>query len=276
MTTAVTGGARGDASGGARPSPLVVHGSTRDKVQGVGWFIGLCLALAGVATVASGAVPALVPFLLALGPAFIAVGLAWREGHGAVRRLRQSLTLRPSDARWYLVLLIPVAWAFAVVGVAVVLGEPTAGLFDELTPAALFIPLVVVLPAFAEELAWRGYAVPRLMTAMSPLLASLVLAVPWTVLHLVLLLPGGVNEGVALWPSVLSLFAYSVVLTWIFVGTGGSVLITALVHTGLNGTVPIIWGVDADLSWALRAVLAAVIAVVVIAVGGFRGLENRS
>ena len=115
---------------------------------------------------------------------------------------------------------------------------------------------------------------PRLMTVMTPLRASL-LAVPWTVMHLVLLLPGGVNEGAALWPSVLSLFAYSVVLTWVFVGTGGSVLVTALVHTGLNGTVPIMWGVDPELSWALRAVLAAVIAVAVIALGGFRRIADR-
>ncbi len=91
------------------------------------------------------------------------------------------------------------------------MGEPTTGLFGELTPVALLIPLVVLLPAFAEEVAWRGYAVPRLMGAMSPLRASLVLALPWTIMHLVLQLPGGVNEGAAVWPTVLSLFAYSVV-----------------------------------------------------------------
>jgi membrane protease YdiL (CAAX protease family) len=90
------------------------------------------------------------------------------------------------------------------------------------------------------------------------------------VLHLVLHLPGGVNEGAELWPSVLTLFAYSVILTWAFVGTGGSVLITALVHTGLNGTVPLMWGVDAGLSWALRAVIAAVIAIAVVALAGKR------
>lgn len=180
------------------------------------------------------------------------------------------LTHRPSDLRWYLVIAVPVLWALAVVAVAVAMGEPTAGLFDQLGPTALIIPLIVLIPAFAEELAWRGYAVPRLMGAMSPLRASLVLAIPWTVMHLVLMLPGGVNAGTALWPAVLSLFGYSVVLTWVFVGTGGSVLLSALVHTGLNGTVPIMWGVDPDLSWALRAVLAAVIAIVVVALGGFR------
>jgi membrane protease YdiL (CAAX protease family) len=259
-----------------RTGPLDVPGSRRQQVQAAAWFVGLCVALAALSAAVSGAAPALVPFILAIGPAFIAVGLAWREGHGALRRLGRSLTLRPADAHWYLVLLIPVGWALAVVGVALALGEPTTGLFDELTLSALFIPFVVVLPAFAEEVAWRGYAVSRLLGAMSPLSASLVLAVPWTVMHLVLLLPGGMNEGAALWPSFLSLFAYSVVLTWVFIGTGGSVLVAALAHAGLNGVVPIMGGVDPDLSWALRAVLAAVIAVLVIALGGFRRIAGRS
>jgi membrane protease YdiL (CAAX protease family) len=243
---------------------------------GAAWFIGLCLALAGVAALASASAPALVPFALAIGPAVIGGVLAWREGGAALGRLRRSLTLRPADPRWYLVVLLPIVWAFAVVAAAVALGEPTAGLFATLGPTALIVPLVVLIPAFAEELGWRGYAVPRLLTVMSPLSASLVLAVPWTVMHLVLMLPGGMNEGAALWPSVLSLFAYSVVLTWVFVGTGGSVLLTALLHTGLNGVVPLMAGVDADLSWALRAVVAAAIALAVIALGGFRrsGVER--
>jgi membrane protease YdiL (CAAX protease family) len=268
------GAAPTDAAIGFPARLLYVPSSPRHQAQHVAWFVGLCLVLAGLAAVASGTSPALVPFLLAIGPAFIAVGLAWRERHGAVRRLRQMLTHRPADARWYIVLLIPVGWAFAVVGVAVALGEPTAGLFDELAPTALLIPLVVLLPAFAEEVAWRGYAVPRLMGVMSPLRASLVLALPWTIMHLVLQLPGGVNEGAAVWPTVLSLFAYSVVLTWVFVGTGGSVLLSALVHTGLNGVVPIMWGVDQETSWALRAVIAAMIALAVVALGGFRRIAD--
>jgi hypothetical protein len=109
----------------SRTGKLKVAGSRRQQVQAAAWFVGLCLALAALGAAVSGAAPALVPFILAIGPAFIAVGLAFREGHGALRRLGRSLTLRPADTRWYLVLLIPVGWALAVVGVAVALGEPT-------------------------------------------------------------------------------------------------------------------------------------------------------
>jgi len=265
-----------DLPGHARSGPLVVLRSQSEQVRAVAWFIGLSLGLVALAAGTTLAAPdseivaADVPFVLALGPAVVAVCLAWREGDGSMRRLWRSLGRRPANARWYLVLLLPVLWAFAVVGVAIGLGEPTAGLFDDLLPGAVIVSLVVLLPAFAEELAWRGFATPRLMAAMSPLRVSLVLAIPWIALHLVLHLPGAMNDSAAVWPTVLSVFAYSVLLTWIFVGTGGSVLLAALVHAGLNGVVPIMSGLDAEAAWAVRAVLAAVIAIAVVGLGGFR------
>jgi uncharacterized protein len=254
-----------------RPADASVHGpSVRQARRSVGWFVGLCMALAAGSAAASAAIPQLVPFVLALGPAIIVIALARREGDGAVRALAGTLLSRPARARWYLVLIIPIIWALGTVAVGAALGQSEGALFRDLLPSVAIVPLVVLLPAFAEELAWRGFAVPRLTASMSPLRASLLLAVPWTVMHLVLMLPGGMNEGTALWPAALSLVAYSVLLTWIFVGSGGSVLLTGLVHAGLNGVVPLMRGIDADASWAIRAVLAAVIAIAIVALGGFR------
>lgn len=248
---------------------LPVERSSTRQLWSAAWFIGLSLALAVLAVVV-GAPAALVPFVLALGPAVIAVALAWREGDGALRRLGHSLTIRPAQARWYLVLLIPVAWALGTVAIAVALGEPTADLFGTLFPAMLIIPLVVLLPAVAEELAWRGFALPRLLTAMSPLQAALVIAVPWTLLHVVLFLPGQWYEDLALWPLVVSIVSYSILLTWVYVRTGGSVLMTALFHAGLNAMAPLMAGLDPDTSWVIRNLLAGAIALAVVALGGLR------
>jgi uncharacterized protein len=260
-----------------KDAPLLeVRLPARRQLIGVAAFVLLCLGVAGASAAATGDLQLVVPFLLALSPAAFVVGLAAVEGHGSLGRLRRMVFRRPADRRWYLTLLIPIGWALAVVAAAVPMGQVTGGLLDGFSPAALIIPLVVVIPAFAEEFAWRGYAVPRLLAVMSPLAASLVLAVPWAAIHMVLLLPGGANAGAEAWPSVLSLFAYSVILTWAFVGTGGSVLIPALIHTGLNSVVPLMRGVDPEFSWAARAVLAAVIAAIVIAFTGIRKREARS
>ena len=245
------------------------------RASNAAWFVGLCLLVAAISTLASGAMQAIVPFALAFVPAFIAIGLAWREGHGAVRRLFHSLTIRPQDRRWYLVLLLPVAWALAVIAVAVAVGQPATSLFDRLTPTALIVPLVVFLPAVAEELAWRGFAVPRVMVVMSPLRAALVLGIPWALIHVVLQLPGGINESAAILPGIVALFSYSIILTWVYLGTGGSVLMAALVHMGLNGVVPLMSGLNPDLAWDLRAIVAALIAVAILGLGGFRRFAAR-
>jgi hypothetical protein len=50
---------------------------------------------------------------------------------------------------------------------------------------------------------------------------------------------------------------------------------TALAQAGLNGVAPIMGGVDADASWAIRNILAAAIAVAVVALGGFRRTDKR-
>jgi uncharacterized protein len=257
----------------AREAPTIEQ-SVRTQLVSAAWFIGLSLALALVSVVA-GAPTSLLPFILALGPAVIAVVLAWRGGHGAIGRLGRSLTIRPARRIWYLALGIPVLWALATVGVAVALGAPTEGVFDKVSPAMLIIFLVVLLPAFTEELAWRGFALPRLMSAMSPLRAALFIAIPWTLMHVGLQLPGHMNDQLILWPLALSIAAYSVILTWLFVRTGGSVLMTALFHAGLNAMSPVMAGVDANTQWIIRNVLAAVIAVAIVALGGFRGTDSR-
>ena len=239
-------------------------------------FIGICLVLAAIAFLP--AMPTdVAPFVLALGPLVVAVALAALEGNNALGRLFRTLTTLPANGLWFLVVVLPVVWAMTVVIVAIIMGEDITGLFDGVGLSSLVLLLVVLIPAFAEELAWRGFGVPRLLPFMSPLAAALVLAVPWTIMHLPLsLAPGSVNEGVAVFPGVLALFSYSVILTWIFVGTGGSVLLTGIVHAGLNGVVPLFQNLDPDEAWLWRAIVAAVIAVVVALYGGMRRRTSTS
>ena len=250
--------------------------ASRGEFANVVWFVGITLAFALAATVtaiASGADPSLLAFTLAFAPAAIAIGLAWREGGGAVRGLLRQLAVRPPDPIWYAVLLLPVAAFIAVDVVAVALGEPVAGLFDDLFPAIVIVPLVVLIPAFTEELAWRGFAVPRALTAMSPLRTALVLGVPWTLIHIGLFLPGQMNAGAAYWSMATQIMSMSVVLVWVYLGTGQSVRMAALVHALFNGLVPISGGVEPGLAWAIRGVVWPVIAIAIVALGGFRRLD---
>ncbi len=54
------------------------------------------------------------------------------------------------------------------------------------------------------------------------------------------------------------------VLTWVYVASS-SVLLAALLHTGLNGVVPLMSGIDADAAWIIRSIVAVVVALAVVA-----------
>jgi membrane protease YdiL (CAAX protease family) len=92
-----------------------------------------------------------------------------------------------------------------------------------------------------EEPGWRGFALPRLQAVLSPLLASVVVGIGWAAWHLPLQLRGAYDEsmGLGLWGVVtrfVSQVAVSVIFTWIFNRSGGSILVVVILHTSLNNT----------------------------------------
>jgi len=111
------------------------------------------------------------------------------------------------------------------------------------TPLWLIYPLtllggLIFLPlGFGEEYGWRGYLLPRLLP-LGEIRASLVLGLIWTFWHLPLLVAGLNYPGQGLFLVIL-VFTFSVVLvtfpfTWLYVASGGSVLIAALLHSTFN------------------------------------------
>jgi hypothetical protein len=67
--------------------------------------------------------------------------------------------------------------------------------------------------------------------------------------------------------------AYSVILTWVYVGTGGSVLMTGLFHALIIGLTPLTNGLDPLVAWDISGIVFPIVAILVIALGGLRGLQ---
>lgn len=81
-----------------------------------------------------------------------------------------------------------------------------------------------------EEPGWRGFALPRLQTKFSPLIASIILGLIWGFWHTPIYLPqygSFIQYGIFL----LNTIKIAIILTWLYNRTGGSVLATALMHT---------------------------------------------
>ncbi len=171
-----------------------------------------------------------------------------------------------ADWRWYLVAIgIPVVDKLIVVVAGVLLGITTPDrLLQAITPAALVVPLVVLLPGLLEEFGWRGFGVQAAVDqGRSPAWAVGVVGTLFLAMHVPLYLPGQLYAGLAFWPLPIILFAYSILLTWVYLRTR-SVLITGLMHATFNGTVPLTWGVDADWVWAARALALVIITTLVV------------
>jgi membrane protease YdiL (CAAX protease family) len=206
------------------------------------------------------------PFALIFVPAISALLVAGiADGRSGIARLFRRITNWRVAPRWYLAAVgIPlVMWAG--IGIAgIVTGTPAGSMFQNLGDIPLVV-LVTMLPAFIEEFGWRGYAVPASPSSWPLVVTALVVGGLFIVPHLALYLPGGLYDSLPLWPLPLILLSYGVILTWAYVGSGGSALIPALMHGFFNGLTPLSRGIDPVMEWQLHAIVVTIIAVAIVA-----------
>src|SRR5215203_3623504 len=176
---------------------------------------------------------------LILGPtlsAFIMTSVT--GGRDGVRRLLRRIVLWRVGFRWYLFVLLGIP-AIVVLSTVAMPGA-LASFQAAALPSTLLLYVVAGLfflfaggPVF-EEIGWRGFALPRLQRLYGPLVGSLVLGVLWALWHLPLFLipswdtPHGNYLDVALF--VIWAVSTTIVLTWVFNNTKGSVLLAILAH----------------------------------------------
>jgi uncharacterized protein len=214
-----------------------------------------------------------------LGPAVAALLVTTAAGGraGVAGLLRRLLRWRVG-LRWWLVALSPAA----ILGIALLgmwgagldLPRPVDfGLFSG-TPAvgvpAVFL-MITSVGGLGEETGWRGFALPRLQRRLSPLTASLVLAVVWASWHLPQFLviatyrAFGVVEDVGF---VVGLACGAIVLTWLYNRSGGSILLVVIWHGVYN---------LAGGTQGATGVVAAVVSMLVVAQGlVLAGLDLRA
>ena len=206
--------------------------------------------------------------LLPPGPSIAAIGaMALIDGRsGVVQLLRMALVWRVGP-RWYLIAVFgPLALFALAAWLNVLIGATAVGSLTLDWPefgSLLVLQLVGVFTGAWEELGWRGYALPRMLSRLSPLVASLGLGVLWAIWHLPLFLSGDLP-----WADAAFIVVVSVLFTAVFAGTSQSVLIAFLMHASMNAaggvTVLLFEGGDrTQMYWAATAVAAAVAGVVV-------------
>jgi membrane protease YdiL (CAAX protease family) len=141
-------------------------------------------------------------------------------------------------------------------------------------PSQLAVNLVLVgFIAVLEELGWRGYALPRLLTRQSALSSALLVGVLWGGLHI----PLAAIAGRPWVPSFLAPFGLSVVMTWLFVHTRGSLAMAMLFHFAVDYSPQFLFAAtDLGLAVWLQAMAALTVALLSVVVFGADLQRSRS
>ncbi len=166
----------------------------------------------------------------AFGPMLAAMVAARAEGT-SVRALLRPLGAWRVELRWYLAaLLLPGGIFIAAACVYDALGHTERLFYLPDNPA--YVAAAIVFPV-GEEIGWRGFALPRLSERFGPLAASGIVGAFWALWHAPMLDLQGVSPSICLvfFPYMI---AGSIVFTWIYRRTSGSLLLAVLTHVGTH------------------------------------------
>ncbi|PWB70275.1 MAG: hypothetical protein C3F15_14000 [Holophagae bacterium] len=141
-----------------------------------------------------------------------------------------SVTMLPA---FYLVAWLVAGSRSGVLEISALQGGPIASAWIVLV---CFAHNLLLGGSLGEEIGWRGLLLPALLRRMSPLAASVVLGVGWGLWHLPIDLAAGFGlHGVgAVVARIIFAVPLSILFTWFFLRSGGSMLVALLLHTSIN------------------------------------------
>jgi membrane protease YdiL (CAAX protease family) len=264
-----------------RVSPSCVAAGPRQQRALLLFFV-LVLASAGAAALLVALFPTILPTTLILVlaswlPNIVGVLVTARtDGRAGLRQLFGRVVRWRFSWRWYAVaLLLPAAAALLAVGGGALLGMASPRF---VTDANVLVPLLlinIVAGPLGEELGWRGTALPRLLARWGALSASLVLGVAWWTFHTPGFLLGLFPAGFTPLAALLGALALTVLITWMFNNTGGSLIPGSLMHLSINFVTAATGVSESPPLYAATVGGLVVAAVIVVVVCGRSRLAKR-
>ena len=186
------------------------------------------------------------------------ITVAYSEGGAGLRSLVAPLLDWRISPRWYFLALgTPI-----FVAMLAILFDTSISDLSELQSVDWLTAVTVVMTTapfvllaklplgpMAEELGWRGFALPRLQRSMSALAASILLGNDWALWHLPAFWVPGAALPLDETPGIGNVLAYtidvvgvSIIFTWIYNNTRGSLLIDFLFHAAYNAFPALLFG----------------------------------
>lgn len=230
---------------------------------GIDWLLSLVIVYAPTYNL---------PIVLAMSyvPALIAWLMLRLAGTADERQaFRQRLRTWRVGWHWYSValLLIPVIH-LAAMGVGVLFFGGAFPLHWQRFPL-----LLAIFPVnLGEEIAWRGFALPRLQQRFNGLTASLILGMLWAALHWLLWTVGIENPLPTIALATGWTISVTIMMTWLFNNTRGSVLLATLLHAVTDTMFILVSPLAASnnmvTAWALVTGMTALAALALVLITG--------
>lgn len=129
-----------------------------------------------------------------------------------------------------------------------------------------------------EETAWRGFALPRLQAKFNALNSSLILGALWGLWHLPLVfIPGSFQSTLPFGGFLAATLAMTIITTWVFNHTRGSVLVAAVLHAATDVTIAYtnVMSASPRLFWIFVGFQAA-FAILIVVTQGAEHLAKRA
>lgn len=196
-------------------------------------------------------IPALV--LMGYGPtiaALIVTGLF--EGKSGIRALLGQLLRWRVGIQWFLIAISGMAGLFFLAyQLSIWSGYRPPAMPEMPMSPLLAVPVLFLVSLLinGEEMGWRGFALPRLQARYSAFTASLLLGVVWAAFHLPLFWTlGSTQSEQPMAGFLLGILASSIIITWLYDNTDGSLLIVILFHASINTWSQVIPGIDTALT----------------------------
>ncbi len=195
-------------------------------------IIGAVVSLTSVSDVLMGLLIAIASWTPNLAALVVTRVTGGKQG---VKRLFSGWLKWRVNPWWYVFGLAPIliafgsAWIYSTIGDAAL---PNNAIGLTASSFVLMLFFHTFQGATGEELGWRGFALPGLQKQFNPLVSAIILGLVVSGWHglLHLVSPTGIPE----WQFWLLMISYSIIITWAYNKSRGSVLIATIFHFAFN------------------------------------------
>ncbi|MBI5969050.1 MAG: CPBP family intramembrane metalloprotease [Deltaproteobacteria bacterium] len=221
-------------------------------------------------------------YLVVWAPALAALFvIGMTQGTAGLRSYARRLLNWRVGLGWYAFVLFGIPGLYLLAAFLTwTMGEPAFALYTGPWSRFVFAVLLRGSAGPVEEFGWRGFALPLLQRSFSGLVAAVILGLIWGVWHLpAFLVTGfyrselGFSLSLSFGSFLLQSVAVSIIMTFVYNGTGGNIPLPFLIHWLVNFPYP--WEGEADPMTAQALVLSlAAIALAVFTRTRYLGSKN--